>query len=48
MSTAEVAQPAGFGTIEYLNTVFIRELGCTPGAYRTATRAQAAAKTKPP
>jgi len=48
MSTAEVAQVAGFGTIQYLNTVFIRELGCTPGAYRTATRAQASTKAKPP
>ena len=48
MSTAEVAQVAGFGTIQYLNTVSIRELGCTPGAYRTATRAQASAKAIPP
>ena len=34
LTTVQVAQMAGFGTIQYLNTVFNRELGCTPGAYR--------------
>jgi LacI family transcriptional regulator len=40
LSTGVVAQLAGFGTIQYLNTVFIRELGCTPGAYRETARAR--------
>jgi LacI family transcriptional regulator len=33
---ADVAQQAGFGTAQYLNTVFKRELGCTPRAYQEA------------
>jgi LacI family transcriptional regulator len=33
---ADVAQHAGFGTAQYLNTVFKRELGCTPRAYQEA------------
>ena len=37
---AEVAQRAGFGTIQYLNAVFKRELDCTPGEYRDAAGAR--------
>jgi LacI family transcriptional regulator len=36
---AEVAQRAGFGTVQYLHAVFRRELGCTPGEYRDAAGA---------
>ncbi len=35
----EVAQRAGFGTVQYLHAVFRRELGCTPGEYREAAGA---------
>ncbi|MGL6109405.1 MAG: AraC family transcriptional regulator, partial [Rubrivivax sp.] len=31
---SDVAQQAGFGTAQYLNTVFKREVGCTPRVYR--------------
>ncbi|CAN5634162.1 XylR family transcriptional regulator [soil metagenome] len=34
LTGAEVATQAGFGSVQYLNAVFKRELGCTPGAYR--------------
>ncbi|RZJ25335.1 MAG: DNA-binding transcriptional regulator [Haliea sp.] len=34
MTGAEVATRAGFGSVQYLNAVFKRELGCTPREYR--------------
>lgn len=34
LPASEVARLAGFGTDQYLNTVFKRELGCTPGEFR--------------
>ena len=40
---ADVAQHAGFGTAQYLNTVFRRELGCTPHAFRETLLARAGA-----
>jgi LacI family transcriptional regulator len=36
LPASEVARQAGFGTDQYLNTVFKRELGCTPGEFREA------------
>jgi LacI family transcriptional regulator len=40
LPAAEVAQQEGFGTAQYLNTVFKRELGCNPHAYRDALAAR--------
>ncbi|MEP6826154.1 MAG: substrate-binding domain-containing protein, partial [Ramlibacter sp.] len=34
LTAAEVASRAGLGSVQYLNAVFKRELGCTPRAYR--------------
>ncbi|WP_298932758.1 DNA-binding transcriptional regulator [uncultured Ramlibacter sp.] len=34
LSGAEVASRSGFGSVQYLNAVFKRELGCTPREYR--------------
>ncbi|OOG45155.1 DNA-binding transcriptional regulator [Polaromonas sp. A23] len=34
LTGAEVAGRAGFGSVQYLNSVFKRELGCTPREYR--------------
>jgi LacI family transcriptional regulator len=34
LAGAEVAERAGFGSVQYLNAVFKRELGCTPREYR--------------
>ncbi len=39
ISIAEVAESAGFATMQYLNTVFRRELGCTPGDWREKEQA---------
>ena len=36
-SIADVAVDAGFNSIQYMYSVFKRELGCTPGAYRDRT-----------
>jgi LacI family transcriptional regulator len=40
LPASEVARQAGFGTDQYLNTVFKRELGCTPGEFRDAAGAR--------
>lgn len=37
---AEVAQAAGFRSVQYLNAVFKRELGATPAAWRSEQAAQ--------
>ncbi|RYG09837.1 MAG: AraC family transcriptional regulator, partial [Burkholderiales bacterium] len=34
MTGAEVATLSGFGSVQYLNAVFKRELACTPREYR--------------
>jgi len=34
LSGAEIASRTGFGSVQYLNAVFKRELGCTPREYR--------------
>jgi LacI family transcriptional regulator len=44
LPASEVARQAGFGTDPYLNTVFKRELGCTPGEFREAAGAQSSAR----
>ena len=33
-TAAQIAQRTGFGSVQYLNAVFKRELGCTPREYR--------------
>jgi LacI family transcriptional regulator len=44
LPASEVARQAGFGTDQYLNTVFKRELGCTPGEFREAAGAKSSAR----
>lgn len=39
MGIAEVARASGFRSVQYLNTVFKRELGATPAAWREGQRA---------
>lgn len=39
MAIGEVAQASGFRSVQYLNTVFKRELGATPAAWRQGQRA---------
>lgn len=34
LTGADIAERAGFGSVQYLNAVFKRELGCTPREYR--------------
>lgn len=36
MSVTQIAHSCGFGSSSYLNRVFDRSMGCTPGAYRQA------------
>ena len=38
MGIAEVARACGFRSVQYLNTVFKRELGATPAAWREGQR----------
>jgi LacI family transcriptional regulator len=39
MGIADVALASGFRSVQYLNTVFKRELGATPGSWRESRRA---------
>ena len=39
LTGADVAARAGFGSVQYLNAVFRRELGCTPRAWRERSKA---------
>ncbi|MGE0496672.1 MAG: substrate-binding domain-containing protein [Ramlibacter sp.] len=41
LNGAEIAEKCGFGSVQYLHTVFKRELGCTPRDYRESTNSQA-------
>jgi LacI family transcriptional regulator len=39
MGIADVARASGFRSVQYLNTVFKRELGATPASWRESRRA---------
>jgi LacI family transcriptional regulator len=41
MGIAEVARATGFRSVQYLNTVFKRELGATPASWRESRRSGA-------
>jgi LacI family transcriptional regulator len=38
MGIAEIARTGGFRSVQYLNTVFKRELGATPASWRESHR----------